>query len=90
MVFELKEQLSEQEVKWGLGYVIKDGIASQSMGILTGGAFLVAFAIKLGASNLTIGLLAAIGPLSQLVQLPAIALVERVRNRRALFWGATS
>jgi MFS family permease len=84
MGFELKEQLSEQEVKRGLGYVIKDGIASQSMGILTGGAFLVAFAIKLGASNLTIGLLAAIGPLSQLIQLPAIALVERVRNRRAI------
>jgi len=40
------------------------------MGILTGGAFLVAFAVKLGASNLVIGLLAAIGPLSQLLQLP--------------------
>jgi len=47
---------------------IKDGVASQAMGVLTGGAFLIAFAIKLGASNFVIGLLAAIGPLSQLLQ----------------------
>ena len=31
-----------------------------------------------------IGLLAAIGPLSQLLQLPAILLVEKVRNRRMI------
>ncbi|MDT8301667.1 MAG: MFS transporter, partial [Sedimentisphaerales bacterium] len=61
-----------------------DGIASQSMGILTGGAFLVAFAVKLGASNFVIGLLAAIGPLAQLLQLPSIFLVEKIRNRRAI------
>jgi MFS family permease len=82
--FEVKDSLTEQEVREGLGYVVKDGIASQAMGILTGGAFLVAFAVKLGASNLTIGLLAAIGPLSQLLQLPAIFVVEKVRNRRAV------
>jgi hypothetical protein len=54
------------------------------MGVLTGGAFLIAFAIKLGASNFVIGLLAAIGPLSQLLQLPSIFLVEKVRNRRLI------
>jgi MFS family permease len=79
-----KESLAESEIQSGLDYVIKDGIASQAMGILTGGAFLVAFAIKLGASNLVIGLLAAIGPLAQLLQLPSILLVERIRNRRAI------
>lgn len=84
MWFRPDESLTEQQVNSGLSYVIKDGIASQSMGILTGGAFLVAFAVKLGASNLVIGLLAAIGPLSQLLQLPAIFLVEKARNRRAI------
>jgi MFS family permease len=79
-----KETINEEEIKRGLSYVIKDGVASQLMGILTGGAFLVAFAVKLGASNLVIGLLAAIGPLSQLLQLPSIFLVERIRNRRAI------
>jgi len=82
--FHAKDSLTYEEVQSGLGYVIKDGIASQSMGILTGGAFLIAFAIKLGASNLMIGLLAAIGPLSQLFQLPSIFLVEKIRNRRAI------
>jgi len=84
MWFKTEENLTEQQVQSGLSYVIKDGIASQAMGILTGGAFLVAFAIKLGASNLIIGLLAAIGPLAQLLQLPSIFLVEKIRNRRAI------
>jgi len=84
MQVRLGGNLTEEQVQEGLRYVIKDGVASQAMGILTGGAFLVAFAIKLGASNLVIGLLAAIGPLSQLLQLPAILLVERIRNRRTV------
>jgi hypothetical protein len=84
MAFKAEVNLTDEQVQSGLRYVIKDGIASQAMGILTGGAFLVAFAIKLGASNLTIGLLAAIGPLSQLLQLPSILLVEKIRNRRAI------
>jgi len=84
MWFKTEETLTDEQVQSGLSYVIKDGIASQSMGILTGGAFLVAFAVKLGASNLVIGLLAAIGPLAQLLQLPSIFLVEKIRNRRAI------
>ncbi len=84
MWLEPDDTLTEEQVNCGLRYVIKDGVASQAMGILTGGAFLVAFAVKLGASNLVIGLLAAIGPLSQLLQLPAIFLVEKARNRRAI------
>jgi MFS family permease len=84
MWFKTEENLTDEQVQSGLRYVIKDGIASQSMGILTGGAFLVAFAVKLGASNFVIGLLAAIGPLAQLLQLPSILVVEKIRNRRAI------
>jgi len=84
MWFKTEDTLTDQQVRSGLSYVIKDGIASQSMGILTGGAFLIAFAVKLGASNMVIGLLAAIGPLAQLLQLPSIFLVEKIRNRRAI------
>jgi len=65
-------------------------MASQAMASLTGSAFLVAFALKLGASNAVIGLLAAIPQLAQLVQLPAVFLVERVRNRRAVCVAASS
>ncbi len=84
MWFKPNESLTDEQVKTSLQYVLRDGIASQSMGILTGGAFLVAFAVKLGASNFVIGLLAAIGPLAQLLQLPSIFLVEKIRNRRLI------
>ena len=50
-LFEQSDQLSDDQVQSALKYVIKDGVASQDMGILTGGVFLMAFAIKLGASN---------------------------------------
>lgn len=79
-----QQSLTDSQVQSGLRNIIKDGVASQAMGILTGGAFLVAFAVKLGASNVVIGLLAAIGPLSQLLQLPSIFLVEKIRNRRLI------
>ena len=51
---------------------------------LTGGIFLVAFALQMGATNAEIGLLAAIPPLGALVQLPAVKLIDRVRNRRLI------
>jgi len=68
--FPVRDTLTEEEFQSGLRSVIKDGLASQTMVTLTGGVFLVAFALKLGASNLVIGLLAAIPPLTQLIQIP--------------------
>jgi MFS family permease len=84
MRLKAEDSLTDDQVQSGLNYIIKDGVASQAMGVLTGGAFLIAFAVKLGASNFVIGLLAAIGPLSQLLQLPSIFLVEKIRNRRLI------
>ena len=82
MLFKVEENLTDEQVHSGLRWITRDGVASQAMVTFTSGAFLIAFALKLGASNFQIGLLAAIGPLSQLVQLPGIFLVERLRNRR--------
>ncbi|MBN1454828.1 MAG: MFS transporter [Methanomicrobia archaeon] len=90
MLFAVKEQLTDDEIESGLRSVIKDGLTTQTMVTLTGGAFLVAFALKLGASNLVIGLLAAIPPLAQLMQIPAVYLVERYRVRRAICAAATA
>ena len=84
MWFRAEENITDRQIEAGLKNIIGDGIASQAMGILTGGVFLTAFAIKLGASNMIIGLLAAIGPLSQLIQLPSVVLIEKMRNRRAI------
>lgn len=55
------------------------------METLAFGAFLVAFAIELGASNFVIGLLAATPHLSQLAQLPAVLTVEKYRDRRRIY-----
>ncbi len=89
-LFPVKDQLTDQEREAGLRCVVNDGMASQAMASLTGSAILVAFALKLGASNALIGLLAAIPHLSQLIQLPAIGLVRRIRNRRLISVSAST
>ena len=80
-----KDSLDEADVTKGLRMLMSSGICAQTMVVLTGGAFLVAFALLLGASNKIIGMLAAIGPLSQLLQLPSIFVVDRTGLRKALF-----
>jgi hypothetical protein len=79
MRFAVKDTLTEEEIQKGLRSVIRDGLTTQTMVTLTGGVFLIGFARKLGASNLMIGLLAAIPPLAQLIQIPSIYLVEKYR-----------
>jgi MFS family permease len=64
--------------------VLYDALASEAMGTLTAGVFLVGFAVELGASNSAIGLLASVPFFVQLLQLPAVVVVERVRARRAI------
>ena len=76
--------LTEEEIQKGLSNVIKDGLATQAMLTITGGVFLVTFALEMGASNLVIGLLAAIPPLAQLIQIPSVYLVEKYRSRRLI------
>ena len=79
-----KDTLESSDIDKGLRMLLYDGICSQVMGVFTGGAFLVAFAMLLGASNTMIGLIAAAGPLTQILQIPAILLVDRIRLRKAL------
>ena len=76
--------LTEQEIEAGLKTVIKDGLANQAMVTFSSGVFLVGFALQLGASNFLIGILAAIPALAQLIQIPAIYIVEKVGNRRKI------
>jgi MFS family permease len=84
------DTLSDADVERGLQGVLRDGLATQAMLTLTGGVFLVAYALELGASNAAVGLLAGLPTLTQLVQLPAVALVERVRERRSICVLATA
>lgn len=49
MRFPVKDTLTGKELESGLKTAIRDGLASQAMGVLTGGIFLTAFALKMGA-----------------------------------------
>ncbi len=84
MNFKTKPHLSDHELANGLRLVIYDGLASQAMTTLTGGAFLVAFALLLGATNFQIGLLAALPTLSNVFQMVSIYLVSKWANRRKI------
>ena len=79
-----RQTLTEQEVRQGLTMVIRDGLASEAMTTLTGGAFIVAMALLLGASNFQLGLIASLPTLVNLFQLISIWLVRRYNNRRAI------
>src|SRR5687768_3291698 len=79
-----KAALTEADVKRGLRLVIGDGLTTEAMNSLSGGAFLVAFALLLGANNFQIGLLASLPTLVNIFQLLSIWLVRKFNNRRAI------
>ena len=81
-LFDTPEHLTSAEVETGLGLVLRDGLASQAMATMTTGVFLVGLALSFNASNSMIGVLAAVPFLAQLLQLPALFVIERVRVRR--------
>jgi MFS family permease len=79
-------ELSERRM---LRLVLYDALASEAMATLTTGVFLAGLAVELGATNLAIGVLAAVPFFVQLLQIPAVLLVERVRARRDIcVWAA--
>ncbi len=48
------------------------------------GGFMAAYALALGANNRQVGILAALPPVSRVVQMPAILLVEKFRRCKAI------
>lgn len=59
-----------------------DGLCSHAMMLLVTGAFLPGMAVALGSSNFVIGLLGSLAPMSQMVQVPAIWIVEKIGLRK--------
>ena len=76
--------ISEPELERGLRRLIDEAAWSSAISALTSGVILTAFALYLGASNLMIGVLASAPFLGQLLQAPAILLVEQLRARKAI------
>jgi MFS family permease len=76
------ESVSPDRLAAGKRSLVWDAAWASLTGAWSGGVVLVAFALNLGADPMTIGLLASIPFIAQAAQLPAIFLVERVRNRK--------
>lgn len=79
-----QKTITDNDTARGLTALVYDGVCFQTMLVLTSGAFLVAFAVKLGASNLVIGTIAAIGPVCQLLQIPSIFVVDKLKYRKLI------
>jgi MFS family permease len=86
--WEPVETLDEDARRRGLRAFLADGVCSQVRESLQSGPLLVGYALLLGVSNGGIGILAALGPLTQILQLPTVALIERLRTRKAITWWA--
>ncbi len=83
--FPQSPRLDTAATERGMRILMMDTICFQMMTVLTSGVILTDFARGLAPeSDTLIGLLAATPPLCQLLQVPTIALVERLRNRRAI------
>ncbi|MEM6552256.1 MAG: hypothetical protein AAF750_09045 [Planctomycetota bacterium] len=78
------DRLDIKRIRPGLRLLAIDHVFSQSMAVLASGAFMVGLVLALGGDNKTIGLIAAIGPIAHVIQVPAIFLVQSVRRRRAI------
>jgi len=79
-----KATLTEQELKAGLRWFTLEGAAAMGFFSITTSGILVAFALALGAENIHIGIMAAIPFIMQIIQIPAIWLVERIRRRKLI------
>lgn len=77
-------EVSAEERERGLRLLVVEAAFSGGAAALTTGVILTAFALHLGASNVMVGVLASVPFLAQLLQLPAIGLVERWRKRKQI------
>ena len=83
-IFQPKTILSRDEVRRGLRALTWETMASTGFSSLTTSTFLVAFALALGANNFQIGVLASIPFIADLLQIPAVWLIERFRRRKVI------
>ena len=77
-------QVTPEDLSRGKTALVQDAAWASIVGSLYGGVILVGFALEAGATPFLIGLIAAVPFLAQLGQLPAIVLIERLRQRRKI------
>lgn len=84
MFLEPQTEVTAPERERGLRNLLIDAAFATAIGALNSGVVLLALAIHIGATTPQIGVLAAIPLLTQMLQAPAVTLVERVRRRRLI------
>ncbi|HJX03585.1 MAG TPA: MFS transporter [Dehalococcoidia bacterium] len=83
-IFRPKPTISEGDIEKGIRWWTREGTVSLGFNSIVTSGFLAAFALALGANNFQIGILAAIPFLLQIIQLPAIWLIEKLRKRKLI------
>ncbi len=83
-----KAVVTDEDRERGLHHLMLDAGFATVVGTLNSGVVLVAYAMHLGAPNTIIGFLAAVPFLTQLLQAPAVGLVEKWRTRRLISVGS--
>ena len=86
--FVPQQFIHPEERERGIRNLMIDAAAATAIGALNSGVVVLALALHVGASGFQIGLLAAIPLLTQVLQAPAVKLVERVRRRRLISVGS--
>jgi len=76
--------ITQADLERGKRALVRDSAFASITGSLYGGVILIGFALALGAGPFAIGMLAAIPFIGQAAQLPAIVLIEHVRQRRKI------
>ena len=84
MVLRPDTTITPTDLQRGQRALVRDAAWASITGSLYGGVILVGFALALDAGPFVIGMLAAIPFIGQAAQLPAIALIEHVRQRRKI------
>jgi MFS family permease len=77
-------EISAGDRERGLRLLLIDAAFATAIGALNSGVVLLALALHVGASQIEIGVIAAIPLLTQMLQAPAVTLVERIRRRRLI------
>lgn len=81
--------MEQATLERGLRYSIYDGAFATAMGSLTGGIFLMGFALKvIGATPTQVGLLAALPMLANVVQMLGSYIIERTGRTKGLCIGS--
>jgi len=87
MSLEPKSAITDADLELARRCLVRDSAWASVCGALFGGVVLAAWAIRAGAGPFAIGLLAAIPYITQVLQLPATVLVDRLgRRKRLVVW----